>query len=1255
MNNRFLRKFNKLHIVSILLFAVLILQSVTFANTKYSFRTDGVTTSDDNNEGSFSDGETAVFKVSDNDNGIISFSVQGDSSIASKKWGLFTVQVLAKMADGTTREVKYTLYDYNFGPGAVVPLASVKGNNGGYVINQSTSSSSTKIQVPMRLNPNNQDYGIFIDSEELESLGLDATFSVSIKLNDTLNDQEDNFFASNVPSSTISLKEKPDDFHYAAQYSSIKAGALTEEEKNAFLEDFLEDEEEEKEDTSKGSQFEGIIADMILSFGRLIQLIIETSFGVDGNNTLSLDSLIFNKIPQLMIDLRRVFPKGVQVGEKINDGAYINDYDVVEAIQSIFSGLRFIALVVYLMTLLYVGVRTLLNIGTPNESKSKKFLQYWVTGVALLYFVPYFLAVIPVISNTMVDIIRDMAKSSHTYSVQAIAKRLSSSYLGEDAEIPAMREDLNNRIAALKNKASGIVDPKTVEEAKKELERQINMVYGLLQLNDPNAATEVKNRLTSLETYVLGNYEHWNGSNDREFEDELDSIRIQAYNIRKNAYKNDPISVSLTGLNRIASGPPIPGPLAGIPNVDAVRREIDNLEELVRGDDGPFAYLYGNSAYLRAMNHLRQTIESNGYKWNQEGTSVTVESSLIGRFEAYVSAYKFYYEQIDPYMKAFKDALVVKQINDYEEMLNSLVSDPAQQLHERAKEDNRVVYAIAWAILMFQTFAVLFMYVKRLIVTVILVCLFPVVMAMYVLDKMGDGKSQSLETWFKEFIANTTLQFFHAVVYIIVVNLGIDAVRADPERNWFILIIAVCSLFPVERIMRDILGVKSSTVGQLKFNGAAMIGAGLAVGMTAKNATRLGKSAVGSGINGIKAFKGNLSAAHMQGLSGTRAVGSALATGVKNKASKIKEGLKDKWKDAKEPSARSKRRSDLKEAKRRNRELLQERAANGGGALTRMRAKASKVAGKVEDAKDKVTGALKNNAIIGTGLKLAHGAAVIDRFAGKTFRGAYMKGVGLALGATSFVDTTSSGGLAQGIVNARSTGHGVGGFKNQKKPVKKGTPPDNSRSPYSAQYQPISDSTSGFIPEPGGTATGGIPRDFGGGGSGDSDSETAPVLTPETLATAAVVGGVAGAAASEMLDTNSGVQEKDNDETTNGTPDSTNQSTTGDSRDTSTDTSADAPTELKVEGRAVQTEEGVELTQTATGTIPTAPGTVPNGTDSLELKLNYQEGPEGASLGQVIEQHNESGGPANKAEGDVARPDDTKGDVSDTTKTNFNE
>jgi hypothetical protein len=187
--------------------------------------------------------------------------------------------------------------------------------------------------------------------------------------------------------------------------------------------------------------------------------------------------------------------------------------------------------------------------------------------------------------------------------------------------------------------------------------------------------------------------------------------------------------------------------------------------------------------------------------------------------------------------------------------------------------------------------AILFMYYKRIFIILLLVILFPVVMAIYIVDKISDGKAQSLETWFKEFLANMLVQVLHAGVYIILINVGIEACNAEPKKYWFFLILTVCFLFPAERMLRGILSLSATTLDELRNRGAT----GLVVGTVL---------AARKGYSGVKDFK--------------------KAGGLKGASERIKNEAKKKKEEIKKAIDAPEKKRDEERAKKRYYELVEE-------------------------------------------------------------------------------------------------------------------------------------------------------------------------------------------------------------------------------------------------------------------------------------------------------------------------------------------
>ena len=77
---------------------------------------------------------------------------------------------------------------------------------------------------------------------------------------------------------------------------------------------------------------------------------------------------------------------------------------------------------------------------------------------------------------------------------------------------------------------------------------------------------------------------------------------------------------------------------------------------------------------------------------------------------------------------------------------------------------------IIYVMLTVATVAFLITYVKRVVTLGFLIVISPLITVTYSIDKIGDGKSQALNTWLKEFMYTVLIQPFHCVIYIVFVQ-----------------------------------------------------------------------------------------------------------------------------------------------------------------------------------------------------------------------------------------------------------------------------------------------------------------------------------------------------------------------------------------------------------------------------------------------------------------------------------------------------
>ena len=180
---------------------------------------------------------------------------------------------------------------------------------------------------------------------------------------------------------------------------------------------------------------------------------------------------------------------------------------------------------------------------------------------------------------------------------------------------------------------------------------------------------------------------------------------------------------------------------------------------------------------------------------------------------------------------AFVELMVKEDTTAGSTIEASSIKDSMMRLRLYAQYKKKVILVAVYFILIGQMLVILFMYYKRAFMVAFLITIFPLVAMTYVIDKMGDKKAQSFEIWFKEYIVNVIVQLFHAVVFAVIISMGVERYLND-DSQWLFMIISVLFLFEGEKILRNIFGIKSSanTIGDLAATGLATYGVAKSVG-----------------------------------------------------------------------------------------------------------------------------------------------------------------------------------------------------------------------------------------------------------------------------------------------------------------------------------------------------------------------------------------------------------------------------------------
>lgn len=168
-------------------------------------------------------------------------------------------------------------------------------------------------------------------------------------------------------------------------------------------------------------------------------------------------------------------------------------------------------------------------------------------------------------------------------------------------------------------------------------------------------------------------------------------------------------------------------------------------------------------------------------------------------------------ELLDKYEEAYQYETQIEQID---QDIVTLQNDILGLMRSYAGEYNRLVFGVLFLMLLFQLIGLLILYIKRMIMIAILIAVFPLIMLFYCIDKMADNTAQTLSLWFKEFLSNVFIQSIHAVIYVVLVEMGLEVFKRD-NGNWLLLVIAMMLILPAESIMKALFNLNGSSLGQI--------------------------------------------------------------------------------------------------------------------------------------------------------------------------------------------------------------------------------------------------------------------------------------------------------------------------------------------------------------------------------------------------------------------------------------------------------
>ncbi len=134
-------------------------------------------------------------------------------------------------------------------------------------------------------------------------------------------------------------------------------------------------------------------------------------------------------------------------------------------------------------------------------------------------------------------------------------------------------------------------------------------------------------------------------------------------------------------------------------------------------------------------------------------------------------------------------------------------------------------YTVMYIMLVAYTVIFGFRYLKRVLNVAFLTIISPLIVIMYPIDKIGDGKSQGFSIWIKDYIFNAALQPMHLILYTVLLGSALQLANNNP----IYAIVALAFISHAEKFLKKIFDFDKASGGTVDSMGFA--GGALAMGL----------------------------------------------------------------------------------------------------------------------------------------------------------------------------------------------------------------------------------------------------------------------------------------------------------------------------------------------------------------------------------------------------------------------------------------
>lgn len=442
-----------------------------------------------------------------------------------------------------------------------------------------------------------------------------------------------------------------------------------------------------------------------------------------------------------------------------------NSADILRPIVSnVYNNLRNFVLVIMLIILLYIGIRIIISSAVSEQVKYKQYLVNWVVGICLIFLMQYIMSAMMNGNQLIIDMISSKSESEE--------------YLIAFGPI-------DNTVAAAINDVATVF-----EGASNPFKKAENSKYAIVRLWGKTMDAETK-------ILPLSSWARWGAG---AIAKGLKGTTMIANSIsdgwqqkKKKAEKDVGVANFINRKLLIYGDDTVGGDSTW--EFDTKNHSIKDLTYThTKKPTNVNAAIYNKENLTSASNRMRALYYCNIAEYCRTITTFS-------------SKYTHIYNGNKSYTMTDKDDDDISDENDTEDE-NDYSSSAFWG------------YAFLYVLITIETVVFLYKYMKRVLWLAFLTMISPLIALMYAVDKLGDGKAQTFNMWFKEYLFNTLIQPLHLLLYTIFLGAGMALMQANVIYG----VVAYAFMIPAEKFFKKMFGFdKASTPGGLGSPAAGMM------------------------------------------------------------------------------------------------------------------------------------------------------------------------------------------------------------------------------------------------------------------------------------------------------------------------------------------------------------------------------------------------------------------------------------------------